>query len=117
LASLIGLIGLIGPLSTEEVAEMEVLLVVGGLCALVVLALRYGYDSRDSVRSHEQVMAEFGFDWHGQPGQTRTLPRLVAGPGLRHRLAVILNAVADWIYPVAEAQAPSDTFDRAGHWA
>jgi hypothetical protein len=104
---------------------MEFLLVVGGLCALVVLALRYGYDSRDSLRSHERVMAEFGFDWRGKPGQVRNQPVVVATPGVRHRVAVVLNAVADWIYPLGEAQAArsehgrtfSDTFDRAGHWA
>jgi hypothetical protein len=97
---------------------MEFLLVVGGLCALVVLSLRYGYDSRDGLRSHEQVMAEFGFDWRGKPGQVRARPVVVVTTGVRHRLAVILNAVADWIYPVGDAQAaPSDTFDRAGHWA
>jgi hypothetical protein len=101
---------------------MEFLLVVGGLCALVVLALRYGYDSRDGLRSHEQVMAEFGFDWRGNPGRSQPQPQpqpaVVTAHGVRHRLAVGLNALADWIYPVVDSRAmPSDSFDHAGHWA
>lgn len=33
------------------------------LLALWVLAIRYGYDSRDGIRSKEQELAAYGVSW------------------------------------------------------
>ncbi|MBA2446444.1 MAG: hypothetical protein H0V51_00270 [Chloroflexi bacterium] len=41
------------------------MLTIGGviLLALWILAVRYGYDSRDGVRSKEQDLAAYGVSW------------------------------------------------------
>jgi hypothetical protein len=38
--------------------------------ALGVLAVRYGRDSRDGLRSEEEALAAAGFSWPGRPGVT-----------------------------------------------
>lgn len=78
---------------------MEILIILGGLCSLGLLALRFGYDSRDGFRSDEQVMATLGFTWDSQPHEPHQRRRQPAH-ALRHRLAAGLTALADWLYPV-----------------
>jgi len=39
---------------------MELFIFVGTLCVLAVLAMRYGYDSRETVDSKEQELAKLG---------------------------------------------------------
>jgi hypothetical protein len=83
---------------------MELIVVVVGLCGLVALALRYGHDSRDVLRSEEQRLAEFGFTWSGKPRGWQPSLRPATGrkpaAALRHLLAMALNGLADWLYPV-----------------
>jgi hypothetical protein len=121
----------------QVVGAMEFWICLGGLIGLVVLALRYGYDSRDGFgssgfgssgfgsagsgsagsgfgaagygslaeryRSPEEVFASFGYQWHGKPGAPQPTPRLQRPTrAIRHRLAVALNALADWLYPVPD---------------
>jgi hypothetical protein len=42
---------------------MEFLLIVLALCLLGLLAGRYGYDSRGSLRSREEDAARVGMTW------------------------------------------------------
>jgi hypothetical protein len=42
---------------------MDVLISVVVVGALVVVAARWGYDSRESIRSKEQDLAAWGFRW------------------------------------------------------
>jgi hypothetical protein len=46
---------------------MELLVIVLGLCALGLLAGRYGYDSRSQLRSREHEAASFGLTWDAPP--------------------------------------------------
>jgi len=46
---------------------MDLLIVVALLGALVLLAGRWGYDSRESIRSKEQDLAAWGFRWEDAP--------------------------------------------------
>ena len=39
------------------------ILVIALLATLWVLALRYGYDSRDGARSKDQELASYGMSW------------------------------------------------------
>jgi hypothetical protein len=91
---------------------MEILLFIGGLCALGVLAMRFGYDSRDDFRSPEETLANFGFAWHGKPGRPQRTPRRKPVNVVRHRLAVGLNALADWLYPLPENTARLNSHAR-----
>jgi hypothetical protein len=54
---------------------MDALLVLTLLCALGPLALHFGYDSRDRLRSAEHDLARQGFAWgplpRATPGRTR----------------------------------------------
>ena len=40
------------------------------LLVLWILALRYGYDSRDSMRSKEQQLAAYGVSWRDLAAQS-----------------------------------------------
>jgi hypothetical protein len=42
---------------------MSALIIVGLVLACIILAARYGYDSRDTLRSHEQQLAAHGVTW------------------------------------------------------
>jgi hypothetical protein len=89
---------------------MEILGLMVGLCGLGVLAMRFGRDSRATLRSEEQRLASLGLTWHGKPGAAPRSARLngvvrepsrqrvVAHP-FRHRLAAGLYRLADWLYP------------------
>jgi hypothetical protein len=46
---------------------MELLIIVALLVALALLALRFGADSRDRPRGHEESQAAFGLTWAGGP--------------------------------------------------
>jgi hypothetical protein len=92
---------------------MEILLVVGGLLGLAILAMRFGYDSRDGVRSEEQVLATFGFTWDRTPRGPHQPPRRQRAYALRHRLAVGLNVLADWLYPVESPEKFDHVLPRA----
>jgi hypothetical protein len=46
---------------------MELLVIVLALCVLGLLASRYGYDSRDGLRSHEEEAAVTGMTWEARP--------------------------------------------------
>ena len=48
---------------------MDALIVLAMLLALGPLALRFGYDSRDHVRSREHALALSGVTWISQPGR------------------------------------------------
>jgi hypothetical protein len=43
--------------------DLLILIVLGG--ALLVLSGRWGYDSRENIRSKEQELAAWGFRWEG----------------------------------------------------
>jgi hypothetical protein len=110
---------------------MEVLVVVALLCALAVLAARWGVDSRESLRSKEEELAALGLTW-GPPApplagmqrwhagfeldlaavrlaedqrraELARLARQAEGRGRRVRghLARVLTALADWLDPEA----------------
>jgi hypothetical protein len=49
---------------------MEALAILGLLCALGVLAARWGVDSRDSLTSEEEELAALGVTW-GPPARPR----------------------------------------------
>jgi hypothetical protein len=78
---------------------MEFLLVVGGLIGFVILAIRFGHDSRDAFMSAEHIQAGLGLTWDGHPaGAARnwaTMPRRA----LRHHAALALYRFADWVQP------------------
>lgn len=42
---------------------MELILAISGLIVFVVLAVRYGYDSREGIYSKEQELASYGLTW------------------------------------------------------
>jgi len=97
----------------SEVAHMQILLIVGGLSALIILALRYGYDSRDGLRSEEQTLATFGFTWDRSPRVAHYPARREPAHGLRHRLAIELNTLADWLYPIRPPEELEQARQRA----
>jgi hypothetical protein len=53
--------------SDRRSAAMEFLVIVLGLCALGLLAGRYGYDSRGQLRSREEEAASVGMTWDAPP--------------------------------------------------
>jgi hypothetical protein len=58
---------------------MDLLIFVVLVGALLVVSGRWGYDSRESIRSKEQELAAWGFRWEGpNPGAPR-----VSGSGRR----------------------------------
>jgi hypothetical protein len=78
---------------------MEPVLLLVGLCALGVLAIRFGRDSRESIHSKEQTMAKLGVVWDGVPGDApKPSPRRPAHR-LRHSVAGLLYRLSDWLYP------------------
>src|ERR1700704_3396079 len=95
---------------------MEIFGLILGLCGLGVLAIRFGRDSRATLQSEEQRLANLGLAWDGKPSSTQPNPRangvvrsgqatpsrVVAHP-VRHRLAAGLYRLADWLYPGASA--------------
>ena len=87
---------------------MELVLLVGGLGGLCALALRYGHDSREGLRSEEHMLSELGFAWHGKPGDRSPVTVRRAAHPLRRRLAVALNLLADWLYPITDHQQPNN---------
>ena len=46
---------------------MELLVIVFALCVLGLLATRFGYDSRDGLRSREEEAAAAGMFWDARP--------------------------------------------------
>jgi hypothetical protein len=46
---------------------VELLVIVFALCVLGLLATRFGYDSRDGLRSHEEEAATAGMTWDARP--------------------------------------------------
>jgi hypothetical protein len=89
---------------------MEILGLIVGLCGLGVLAMRFGRDSRGTLRSEEQRLASLGMAWDGKPGaawrsarvngvvRVPSRDRMAAHP-VRHRLAAGLYRLADWLDP------------------
>jgi hypothetical protein len=47
----------------ERTAPMELVLALGALCALGLLAARWGVDSRETLHSKEQELAALGLTW------------------------------------------------------
>ena len=78
---------------------MEFLLVVGGLIGLVMLAIRFGHDSRDALNSAEQLQAALGMTWDGHPAGVARDWATVRRGALRHHAALALYRVADWVQP------------------
>jgi hypothetical protein len=74
---------------------MGLLIYVIALVILDVLALRFGYDSREMAQSKEQELARFGVKW--------TDPIKVRRAGLvrraRRRVARKLYDAAEWLSP------------------
>ncbi len=69
------------------------------LCLLAVLALRFGYDSRDlGFRSDEHRQARFGMAW-GRLPKPRALPRPRLAHAVRHPIAAALYRTANWLAP------------------
>jgi hypothetical protein len=108
---------------------MEILAVVAGLCILAALAARWGYDSRESLPSKEQQLADLGLTWdllasspvpmerrHAgfdldlaatrlaedqRTAEMARLARQAAGRGhsLRGHLARLFTELANWLDP------------------
>jgi hypothetical protein len=66
---------------------MDLLLVLVFFCGLGLLALRYGHDSRDALRSAEDDLARRGVAWAGAPHRLarRLTPPASAGEALSSR--------------------------------
>jgi hypothetical protein len=73
---------------------MEALVPLALLCTLAILATRWGYDSRDSVRSKEQELASLGLTWGLSTATSRR-----RGVWFRGRLAAMLTGLATWLDP------------------
>jgi hypothetical protein len=63
---------------------MELLVVFGAFIALAVLALRFGQDSRDGIRSQEEILALRGVRWDRMAEHSPAEPISVM-PGVRAR--------------------------------
>jgi hypothetical protein len=84
---------------------MDVLLLIAAFCVFCVLAARFGYDSRDTLRSQEHIQAELGLTWPiPRPVSRSGVPRRSArSVRFRRRLASALYRFADWLYPLRPA--------------
>jgi hypothetical protein len=60
---------------------MDLLLVLVFFCGLGLLALRYGHDSRDALRSAEDDLARRGVAWAGAPHRSARTPLPPASAG------------------------------------
>jgi hypothetical protein len=77
---------------------MELLFSVFLLIGFALLAVRYGYDSRDTIHSKEEELACFGMAWPG--GVPMPLVRPVSRRRrVRRKLALALLAFAEWLSP------------------
>lgn len=77
---------------------MELLISVLLLILLAVLAVRFGYDSREGIQSKEAELARLGMNWPG--GLPIPLVRPVRfRRRVRRLLARQLLALADWLSP------------------
>jgi hypothetical protein len=74
---------------------MELLVILGGFVLLAVLALNFGFDSREGMQSNEQQLARFGMTW----GHAIPVPIRVVRRSWRRRLARVLYAIARWLNP------------------
>lgn len=57
---------------------MELLIVIAILCAVGVLAIRFGYDSRSLPRSPEEQAALDGMAWDAPPTRSPDWRRIVS---------------------------------------
>jgi hypothetical protein len=80
---------------------MEILLILFGLVGLDVLALRFGRDSRQTLRSKEDSLATLGAAWDGKPEaeQRRPARPLKRKHRVRRVVAGLLYRLSDWLYP------------------
>ena len=89
---------------------MEILIVFIGLCALAVLSVRYGYDSRATAYSKEEEFARDGMVWDAHLWHLDDLRREAAMWRLnrdvkpaprrvRRLIAEGLRALAHWLNP------------------
>jgi hypothetical protein len=85
---------------------MDMMFVFLGLVVLGVLALRYGYDSRERFQSKEQELACFGMQWPEFQGRplARPVRRLGIQGRVRRAVARKLLALADWLAPAPPAR-------------
>ena len=78
---------------------MELLVFFAILCALAVLAARFGYDSRElGLHSAEDRQAHLGLSW-GRVPKPRALPRPRLAHAVRHPIAAALYRMANWLAP------------------
>ena len=59
---------------------MEFLICVVALCIIVVLAMRYGHDSREPAESKEQTWANLGVHLDRTPAPSEAPPTAAATP-------------------------------------
>jgi hypothetical protein len=91
---------------------MELLVTLVALVIFVVLALRFGYDSRPRPQSKEEELACLGMEWQ-RPRTAVWKPagRLVtARRFVRHSLARALLAFATWLSPEPLEVRPTSRF-------
>jgi len=85
---------------------MELLFSVLMLIVFAVLAVRYGYDSREGMQSKEHELACFGMQWpefRGMP-VVRRVQAISRRRRARRALARKLLALADWLAPGTPAR-------------
>jgi hypothetical protein len=65
------------------------------LIVLAILAVRFGYDSRDGFQSNEEQLARLGMSW----GNGLPIPLVRRRRRVRRALARALFALAEWLSP------------------
>ena len=83
---------------------MELLVMVALMGGLVALAVRYGYDSRDTYRSKEEELALCGLRWERDAQPRPQRPSSSVG-WARVRLADAVVRLANWLDPTVVASA------------
>ncbi len=59
---------------------MELLVILSLFIGLAILAVRYGYDSRDRLRSAEDILGAQGLAWGSQADPSAATSRLIGRP-------------------------------------
>lgn len=66
---------------------MSAFIIVGLVLTCSILVARYGYDSRDTLRSHEQQLAAYGVTWLRDEAHERELADELSAALQRARIA------------------------------
>jgi hypothetical protein len=80
---------------------MELLVTLAFILGLAIAAPRFGYDSREPMRSNEEELACLGMVW----GDAVPMPLRPQHNRLRRYTAQLLLAVARWLNPEVSYRA------------